>query len=303
MIFRDLRNFQYIKSSTQINSSTENIRKELDKFTNKTKIKVNNFKERLILIYLDLFNDPEQSNSLHLLSNQKIIKFQQYFKNVYPELQMYVLFELKKIIIDNDEKTLKFFQENNGWKVLFSDYFIRTKINHLNKNEMNTNLQTLLLNFTFSTISKYQNYFDYQILSNQFIQNNTIISNLTLLNKFLEMNLEIIKFNRQISANKFISYFPFETVKNIIFKIDNKNKKGKEIDQTIKLYLNFLDQLFQNGSIETIYEIPQIINFLFEPTLFSFIQEIALTHIPIFFEKTKNFLNKVNFLFLIYFNN
>ncbi|KAJ5071297.1 beach domain-containing protein lvsc [Anaeramoeba ignava] len=308
-LFRNFRNFQYIENSNQSDLSKENIKIELDNFTHETKRKVNNFKQRFILTYLDLFKNPEnqvsKSSLIHNLSNQKIIQTQKYIQNVFPQLQMYILMEFKRMIIkDDDKEALKFFEANEGWETCFSDYFIRNHSINLNiqknekikLNQMYIDLQTLLINFMFDAIVNYQHNFDYKFLFNQVLKNQKIKSNLFLLNQFLEMIIEVIETKPEISSNKIIEIKGFQSIQEILYELtqenqnqnQNENENENEIQkETIDLCLEILDLLLKNANIEIIFENEEIIRTLIKLFEFKITQKIPFIYIPKILEKIK----------------
>ncbi|KAJ5066958.1 beige/beach-related [Anaeramoeba ignava] len=312
-VFNHIRDFQFIEKSSQNTSLQENLQKELDKYSNETQNKVHNFKERLIVIFLDLFKNPENKETetetetnpylIHILSNEKIIKIQKFIKKFYPQLQMYILIELKKMIITgNDQETLKFFQENGGWEIFFSDYFIRRNLINLDieerekihLDEMNTDLQTLLIDFMFNVLLKYQNHFDYGFLFDQISKNTNIRSNLFLLNRFLEMIIELIKTNPQVSSNKIIEIAGFREIQEIL-----SHSIKERHNQTIALCLDILDLSFQNADIEVIFGNEDTINVLMKLFENKLNQKIPFVYVPKILENAKNGENENQLIFYL----
>ncbi|KAJ5073634.1 hypothetical protein M0811_08471 [Anaeramoeba ignava] len=298
-LFNQLRSFQNIKKLNQTITSNENLKKEMNKSENQINPKVNNFKERLLLIYLDLFSNSEQQKEE--TSNQEIIKTQKHKQRNYLELQMYILFEFKRMIIEEsfDEDILIFFQRNGGWKFCFSDYFITKNPNNINivekeKNhleKMHSNLQILLLDFVFNAITKYQKDFDYKILFNQVFKNQKVVSNPTLLNKFLELVIEIIKNKPKTSSNKIIRNYGFQIIQELFFQLfqekQKQNEKQKET-KTEQLCFEIFNLSLKNATVEVILQYPEIINFFIELTYHEKIQKLSLIYIPKFLEKVQN---------------
>ncbi|KAJ5068242.1 hypothetical protein M0811_12469 [Anaeramoeba ignava] len=74
-------------------------------------------------------NEEELNSNLqykyknYYLKKEKIKKIQKYNKDIYPELQMYILFELKKMIIEennnDDKEIIKFFEKMEDGKSVF----------------------------------------------------------------------------------------------------------------------------------------------------------------------------------------
>ncbi|KAJ5073579.1 hypothetical protein M0811_08696 [Anaeramoeba ignava] len=116
---------------------------------------------------------------IHILSNQQNYSNSKIYQNIYPQVQMYVLFELKRMIINDVEikEILNFFK--------------------------NGDLQTLLIDLMINVLT-FQDYFGYKFLFNQIFKNQNIKSNLSLLKIKAFEGIEEILFHSIQKQNKSI---------------------------------------------------------------------------------------------------